>query len=118
VAASSTSGTGLYAFSASGRGLEVITGNATGKIATFFQSTEKASINSNGTLTLSGSTLTMSGNATLSGNNTGDQTIISFTTAPATSTSNGTQGTLIQEGNWLYICIATNTWRRIELLNW
>jgi hypothetical protein len=55
---------------------------------------------------------------TSSGTNTGDQTIISFTTAPATSTSNGTQGTLIQEGNWLYICVATNTWRRIELLNW
>jgi hypothetical protein len=69
-------------------------------------------------LTLNNSTLTLTANATLSGNNTGDQTIISFTPAPATSTSNGTQGTLIQDGNWLYICVATNTWRRIELLNW
>jgi hypothetical protein len=113
----SQSSVGTYGLSNTAEGVRAATSSGT-KIATFWQSTEKASINSDGTLTMNGSTLTMSGNATLSGNNTGDQTIISFTTAPATSTSNGTQGTLIQEGNWLYICVATNTWRRIELLNW
>jgi hypothetical protein len=114
----SNNSTGVSGFSWNGEGLKAETSTAT-QIATFFKSgAEKASINSNGTLTLNSNTLTLSGNATLSGNNTGDQTIISFTTAPATSTSNGTQGTLIQEGNWLYICVATNTWRRIELLNW
>jgi hypothetical protein len=43
---------------------------------------------------------------------------ILFTTAPATPTATGTTGTLILSGNHLYICVATDTWRRIELLTW
>lgn len=39
-------------------------------------------------------------------------------TPPATSTSTGVKGTIVRDGNYIYICIATDTWRRIELLNW
>jgi hypothetical protein len=39
-------------------------------------------------------------------------------TPPATSSSPGEPGTLIQSGNYLYICIAQDTWRRVTLLDW
>ena len=42
---------------------------------------------------------------------------VAFAAAPATNSA-GTPGTFIQNGNYLYICTATNTWRRIELLTW
>jgi len=38
--------------------------------------------------------------------------------APATSDAPGTPGTLIQSGNFLYICIAPDTWRRTPLFDW
>lgn len=34
---------------------------------------------------------------------------------PATSTSAGVEGQSAQDGNYLYICVATNTWKRIAL---
>jgi len=43
---------------------------------------------------------------------------LQFISAPSTATSAGIQGTSIQAGNYIYICVATNTWRRIELLTW
>lgn len=46
------------------------------------------------------------------------QSVISFAAAPASPTAAGVRGTLIQNGNYLYICIATNTWRRADLLTW
>lgn len=119
ILASSTSGVGIECSSDSASALWASSNDTYGSIATFVgNSVIKATINTDGTLTLNGGVLTMSGNATLSGTNTGDQTIVSFAAAPATSTSTGTQGQLIQSGNYLYICVATNTWRRIELLNW
>ena len=36
-------------------------------------------------------------------------------TPPATSTSTGTQGELAQDASYLYVCTATDTWKRIAL---
>ena len=41
-----------------------------------------------------------------------------ISSAPATATSTGTTGQLIYAGNYLYICIATDTWLRAQLLTW
>ena len=35
-------------------------------------------------------------------------------TAPATATSTGTAGDIRYDANYIYICVAANTWRRIE----
>jgi hypothetical protein len=35
--------------------------------------------------------------------------------APATSTATGVQGEIRQDANFLYVCVSTNTWRRIAL---
>jgi hypothetical protein len=37
------------------------------------------------------------------------------TTAPASPTSAGVKGDCVRDGDYLYICIATNTWRRATL---
>lgn len=37
------------------------------------------------------------------------------TTVPASSTSAGTPGTLISDGNFLYYCIASGNWKRVAL---
>lgn len=35
---------------------------------------------------------------------------------PATSTSTGTKGTLAYDSSNVYVCIATNTWKRASLI--
>lgn len=39
-------------------------------------------------------------------------------TAPTTSTNAGTPGDLRYDTNFFYVCVATNTWRRVALTNW
>lgn len=38
--------------------------------------------------------------------------------APATSTSTGTKGTVVWDSGFIYVCVATNTWRRASLNSW
>jgi hypothetical protein len=40
------------------------------------------------------------------------------TQTPANATAAGTAGTITWDANYLYVCIATNTWRRIQLSTW
>jgi len=42
----------------------------------------------------------------------------SFGSPPATITSTGTQSERRVDGNYMYICVAANSWRRIPLLAW
>ena len=41
--------------------------------------------------------------------------IISTNSPPATNTSTGTKGTITYDNDYIYICIATNTWKRVAL---
>ena len=38
--------------------------------------------------------------------------------APATSTSAGTAGEIRYDANYIYICTATNTWKRVGIATW
>ena len=54
---------------------------------------------------------------------TGDATFggilnVSNSTPPAASTAAGTQGDIAWDANYLYVCIATNTWKRTPLATW
>lgn len=40
------------------------------------------------------------------------------TGTPASASATGTAGTLRRDGSYLYICIATDTWRRIAHATW
>lgn len=41
-----------------------------------------------------------------------------FVSVPSTATSSGTAGQMAKDANYLYICIATNTWKRVALSTW
>jgi hypothetical protein len=45
--------------------------------------------------------------------------MVYWVTAPATKTSTGTANSIAQDGNFFYICTATNTWKRSAIAtNW
>jgi hypothetical protein len=52
----------------------------------------------------------------LVGTNTGGG--IAWTNAPSATNSTGTPGQVAYEANYFYMCVATNTWRRVLLGTW
>ena len=58
--------------------------------------------------------LSSSGNLTISG----QYQLSSLNTAPASSTATGTTGEIRITADYIYVCIATNTWKRIALSTW
>jgi len=38
--------------------------------------------------------------------------------APTNSNSNGSAGQIRYDDNYIYICVATNTWKRVEITSW
>ena len=53
---------------------------------------------------------------TLDGNVTGEITLEG--SAPASATSSGTAGDIRYDASYLYVCVATNTWKRSALATW
>jgi hypothetical protein len=43
---------------------------------------------------------------------------ISNPTVPSTATSTGAKGDIAYDTNYLYVCVATNTWKRVALSTW
>ena len=41
-----------------------------------------------------------------------------WTTVPANATATGTAGQLAYASGFLYVCVATNTWKRVALSSW
>lgn len=39
-------------------------------------------------------------------------------TVPATASSNGVAGTIARDSNYIYVCVATNTWKRTTISTW
>jgi len=57
-------------------------------------------------------TLTTSGLATL------NRIILTTATTPASASATGTTGEIVWDVNYIYVCIATNTWRRTAINAW
>ena len=38
--------------------------------------------------------------------------------APASASSTGTAGDIAYDSNYIYVCVATNTWKRAALSTW
>ena len=53
---------------------------------------------------------------TFDGNVSGEVTLEGA--APATATSTGTAGDIRYDANYVYVCVATNTWKRSALATW
>ena len=56
--------------------------------------------------------------ATVSGTQTLSNKRLASATVPATATSTGTTGQIAYDNDYVYICTATNTWRRAALSTW
>lgn len=46
------------------------------------------------------------------------QFALSTNPAPAAANSSGTFGQLATDGNFLYVCIAKNSWKRVAIAAW
>lgn len=68
-----------------------------------------ASDSTTGTLTAAGFTTT--------GTTTTDVLVVG-SNAPATASSAGTVGTITYDNDYIYVCIATNTWERVAIATW
>jgi len=63
--------------------------------------------------------LQVRGGAGLSGNlYVGGTLIIAAGNAPATASSTGTAGQVVYDSGFIYVCVATNTWKRSALTTW
>ena len=49
---------------------------------------------------------------------TGDSITIQTTQTPASAGASGTTGEIAWDTNYLYVCVATNTWKRVLLSTW
>jgi hypothetical protein len=131
-----TTGSAESKFYIKGKGYDGST--ASGTIATFtFKAADGVSIPSvdlpktdiDGNLTVSGNTdlvdVVIDGDATIY-NDLSVQGIINATTSsirirnrtPASATATGTTGTIVYDANYIYVCVATNTWKRVAISTW
>jgi len=131
-----TTGSAESKFYIKGKGYDGST--ASGTIATFtFKAADGVSIPSvdlpktdiDGNLTVSGNTdlvdVVIDGDATIY-NDLSVQGIINATTSsirirnrtPASATATGTTGTIVYDSNYIYVCTATNTWKRVAISTW
>lgn len=39
-------------------------------------------------------------------------------TAPASATATGSTGQIIWDANYIYVCVATDTWKRVAIATW
>jgi hypothetical protein len=78
-----------------------------------------------GASTSSGEALQVTGTAKITGATTFSSTVTStqfrlsaLNTAPATASSTGTLGEIRIDADYIYICTATNTWKRVAIATW
>jgi hypothetical protein len=69
--------------------------------------------------TTPGSTLDVNGNATVRGNLTltGTSVVITTPTTPASKTASGITGQVAWDSSYIYVCVATNNWKRVAISN-
>ena len=68
---------------------------------------------------LIGTTTNQGARLNVAGTVRGTQFLLSaLNTAPATASSTGTLGEIRIDANYIYICTATNTWKRVAIATW
>jgi hypothetical protein len=43
---------------------------------------------------------------------------LQMTSVPATAASAGVSGQIAKDSNYFYVCVATNTWKRVAISTW
>jgi hypothetical protein len=49
---------------------------------------------------------------------TGDQLQIATAKTPTTAADTGTAGAICRDASFIYVCTATNTWKRVAIATW
>ena len=88
-------------------------GSTSGSMLFFAGNTERARIDSSGRLLVGTAN---SGGALLQVN--GDRIRIGTAKTPASATATGTTGEIAWDANYIYVCTATNTWKRTAIATW
>ena len=60
----------------------------------------------------------VTGNATVSNRVSTDKLRIVSSSTPSSATDTGTTGTIRWDSNYIYVCVATNTWKRVAISTW
>jgi hypothetical protein len=68
---------------------------------------------STGTTTIAIGSTTGTSTTTLNGT-----IVMPRTATPASATATGTTGTIVWDSSYIYICVATNTWKRVAISTW
>jgi hypothetical protein len=89
-------------------------GPATGAMSLYTANTERARIDSSGRLLVG--TSSDSGGALLQVN--GDRVRVATAKTPASASDTGTTGEICWDANYIYVCTATNTWKRSAISTW
>jgi len=131
-----TTGSAESKFYIKGKGYDGST--ASGTIATFTftsangvgtPSVDLPKTDIDGNLTVTGNSdlvdVVIDGDATIY-NDLSVQGIINATTSsirirnrtPSSATATGTTGTIVYDANYIYVCVATNTWKRVAISTW
>lgn len=126
VQAATQNGTGIFTFIGRGHDGSALTGSkasfgcAAGSLWSgtstetywYWSGTPSGSTTIAEWMRLQNGALTMSGGATFGGD------VRLATKTPASASAAGVQGTFAWDGTYLYICTATNTWRRVAHATW
>lgn len=108
-------GAGVYATGASSNNVYI--GNRAGPSSGIVINNKLYISNENGTPLIGGDfsakTVSIDGAITVTQFN-----ISTLNTAPASATATGTLGEIRYDANYMYVCVATNTWKRSALTTW
>ena len=107
-------GTGNQVFSGGANTDFAITARSTTSLVFGTNSTEKARIDSSGRLLVGGSQ--DSGGALLQV--FGDRIRVGTAKTPASASATGAAGEICWDANYIYVCTATNTWKRTAIATW
>lgn len=44
--------------------------------------------------------------------------VLAWVAAPATSSATGTAGQIAYDADYFYVCVATNSWKRVPISDW
>ena len=103
----------LYSIYNGGNGFELFQDPASGNVTLALNSTALP------TLTLSSTTVTVDADEVVTGDLTVDNDFyLPSPTVPPAASSAGTAGQIAWDANYVYVCIATNTWKRSPLTTW
>jgi hypothetical protein len=48
----------------------------------------------------------------------GDSVIVQTSQTPASASATGTAGEIAWDADYIYVCVATNTWKRVAIATW